>query len=238
MHTPSPSDAKRTWSCLKESELAGYLDGVLSGWRRRRVEAHLAACARCRREVSVIVHSGRDAAEPVPPEWVARVRQLVNEKKPIAHRRWQWAAAGAALSCSVAAGVWLAMGFHQRPATVARVHAPVAAPSPSQAENTAEVRALRNVNAQPAVIAPAAGATVGREPEVRWQAIPGVITYDVTIVNADGDTVWRARTSAQQLRVPATAALVPGSEYFVMISANLSSGKTIRAKAVSFRIER
>lgn len=236
MLTPASPDEKRTWLCLSESELAACVDGVLSGWRRHRAESHLAGCIRCRRELSLLIQSERLPSDSAPAEWLARVRQLSQQQKPVAHRRWQWATAGAALSCCLAVSAWLVMRPAQPSTTLARIEAPAATTSPSPAGDVAEVRSLGNATAGPAVIAPAAGAVVGRELEVRWQPVPAALSYEIAILNQDGDTVWRARTSAENLRVPAGAALTRGAEYFVMISANLSSGKTVRAKAVPFRI--
>lgn len=238
MLTPPSPDEKRTWLCLNESELAGYVDGVLSGWRRRRAETHLAGCIRCRRELSLLIHSEQLPSDSAPAEWIARVRQLSQKRTPVAHRRWQWAMAGAALSCGLAVSAWLVIRpAHPSPA-LAKIEAPGPMPSRSQSGDAAEVRTFGNATAEPAVIAPAAGATVGREPELRWQPVPSALSYEIAILNRDGDTVWRTRTDAESLRVPADAALTHGAEYFVMISANLSSGKTVRAKAVPFRVER
>lgn len=51
--------------CLALETLATYLDGRLAAASRARVEAHLAACGRCRRLISVVVKT--EDPLPTPP---------------------------------------------------------------------------------------------------------------------------------------------------------------------------
>jgi Putative zinc-finger len=238
MRTPSSPEEKRTRWCLNEFQLASYLDGTVSGRRRRRIELHLAKCERCRREVSLLVHSQRESSQSVPPEWLARVRDL-GEQVAI-KRPWRWAiagVAGTALACSLILGTLVAHR-HQSPVNLAKAAATVAGPSTASSPDSEQVRELGKSIAEPMVIAPAAGATVTSDLELQWQPVPAALTYDLVILNADGDTVWHTRTNGQSFHVPDSVLVDHGAEYFVMISANLSSGKTVRARAIPFRVQK
>lgn len=239
MRTPSPPAEKRTWWCLNEVQLASYLDGTVSGWGRRRVERHLATCERCRGEVSLLVHSQREPSQSVLPEWLARVRGLGEQRA--SGRSWRWAPAGAAvaaLACSLILGTWLIAYLHRGAATLAKTAVTGAVAPTVSSEGADQVRELSKSNAGPMVITPAAGATLTRGFDIQWQPMPMAISYDLTILNGDGDTVWHTRTSGQSFHLPEKVLAADGREHFLMITANLSSGKTVRAKAVPFWVQK
>jgi hypothetical protein len=239
MRIPLMPIGRRTWLCLSEADLAAYADGALRGRRRTRAERHLAKCGPCRAELGFLLQSERSPAQPVPPGWLARVRHLADQPDvPQRTRVWEWAGVGA-IACLAVAGTWMAVRPREVPVTVATVRASSARAIVAQpaAENaTDQVRHTGHGAVGLVVIAPGSGATVARDAEIRWQPLAVALSYDLVILNASGDTVWRTRTNADNLHLPSNAPLHGGEKYFVIISANLVTGKTLRAKAIAFQI--
>jgi Putative zinc-finger len=87
--------------------LAEYVDGTLSGDARAEVEAHLAACDRCREELALAEHArgalGR-LPEVSPPEGLTFLVRRRAARGP-APRTARWVAAGAAAAALVAGGI-------------------------------------------------------------------------------------------------------------------------------------
>jgi hypothetical protein len=152
---------------------------------------------------------------------------------------WKWAAAGA-LACSLAVSTWMLLLPKQVAPIVARVAAPtvsVAVPQRPSQDAPDQVRNAGRPTSGVVVIAPLMDATVPRDLEVHWRSVAAAVSYDVLILNATGDMVWRTHTTSDRLRIPLSVPLHTGEKYFVLLSANLPSGKTIRAKAIPFFVE-
>jgi hypothetical protein len=229
---------RRKWRCLDESGLAAYVDGSLPVRQREHAETHLANCATCRGQVAMLVRSQREPSTAVPPAWIARARQLGDPLPAQGRASWAWAGAMACLLLFA-----LAINYAYRPApqpTVAEARPSSPSPAATSAGPALEhdqVRDLAKPATVPVVIAPPDGASVARDLEVRWQPLPSAVTYEVRVLNADGDTLWRTQTSAERLQIPAAVPLQRGRRYFVLISATLPTGKTVHARAVSFNLE-
>ena len=238
MRIPFPPRWKRTWSCLDEAQLAAYADGSLPAAQRTRAEHHLSKCLRCRDNVAVLLRSERTTANAVPPAWIARVLHLGDPRGAQGGLRWAWAGA---LACLLMAAIGITLAHRpQLPDTVAVSRPPAAPPvatGPTPAAEHDEVRKLAQPATGPVVIAPADGASVARDLEVRWQPLASAVSYEVRVLDADGDTVWHTQTSADHLQIPADASLHGGRKYFVLLSASLATGKTVHARAVSFNVE-
>ncbi len=87
------------------------------------------------------------------------------------------------------------------------------------------------------VVAPAENATLSRQDlEFRWQAVPGSLYYEVSVMTDDGTVVWQGRADGTSARLPDGQRLEAGAWYFVRIRAHLAGGETIRSAAVSFHI--
>jgi len=229
-----PPQGRRSWRCLSAAQLAAYVDGVDP--QRDRHEQHLAGCSDCRHEVALLLRSETMPHQQVPPAWLARTREIAQPAHAFPLPKWASAAGVAA----VAAGIILAGVFLTRPAPVQVAVNHAAAPQPPQSAPESaqreEVRNLAPSSVAPVVLSPGDGAYVHSAFEVRWQRLPTAVAYDVRILNAAGDTLWRANTAANRLAVPSSAALHSGSRYFVLISAKLPSGRMVRARAVPFQI--
>jgi hypothetical protein len=85
------------------------------------------------------------------------------------------------------------------------------------------------------VVSPAENATLARKDlELRWQAVPGSLYYEIQVVTETGDVVWQGRTEGTVVRPPESLALQADSKYFVRVRAHLAGGTTIRSAAVPF----
>lgn len=238
MRISFPRLGKRKWGCLSDGQLASFVEGKMPPAARERVESHLAHCLECRESVALILRSERSPLSDIPPAWLARVRHLGSTPAVVGTPRWGWATAMAGLLVAA-----VAMTFAYRPeqkAIVADNATPKSAVASAQpvAPETDQVRNLPSRSAMPPVlIVPADGASVSRNLDVRWQALPAAVSYEVRVLDADGDTVWSRQTRDDHLLIPAGVALHKGEKYFLQLSANLPTGKRIHAKAVSFRME-
>lgn len=232
MRNPFPPKWKRTWSCLDEAQLAAYVDGTQAPNVRARSENHLSKCEACRNAVATLLRSECEPSE-VPPAWLTRVRHL-GETQPRRAGAWGWAAATTALVVGA-----LALTFAYRPVPRAQVAVshPVTIPeNATQPKPSEQVRGLTAPSLDPAILSPAEGQTIGQDAQLHWQAVPSALGYEVRILNVAGDTVWKSRTNSDHVPMPRTGSLRAGEKYFVLISANLPNGKTVRTHAVSFNI--
>ena len=88
-----------------------------------------------------------------------------------------------------------------------------------------------------AVLFPAEAETLARKNlEFRWQAVPGTLYYELTLMTEDGTVVWQTRVEGTSTRLPDGQRLEAGARYFVRVRAHLAGGETIKSAAVSFHL--
>lgn len=233
MRNPFPPKWKPTWSCLDETQLAAYVDGRQAPGDRARSERHLSKCAACRNAVAVLLRSEHEPSAAVPPAWLARVRDL-GEPQPRRAGAWGWAAVTTAL---VAGALALTFAYRPVPKPQVAVSRPVAIPeNATQPKTSEQVRKLTVPSVDLAVLSPAEGQTISEDAQLHWQTVPSALDYEIRILNVAGDTVWKSRTTGDQVQLPRGGSLRAGEKYFVLISANLPNGKTVRAHAVAFNL--
>lgn len=110
------------------------------------------------------------------------------------------------------------------------------APKP-KSERTEEVRRGSSQDAIPRLVSPQEGALIARNDlELRWQAVPDAIFYEVRVMTTAGDVVFAEQTERTSLTPGAAATLKPGAKYFVVVNAQLRQGRTEKSEVVSFRI--
>ena len=91
-------EMSRGWRCPDENEVAKYMGAQLVGDSKRRFEAHIANCDACRQLIGFLfIANDWPEAEPVPPNLLARVRNLVVKPRAFWWWRWQVATAAAAI---------------------------------------------------------------------------------------------------------------------------------------------
>ncbi len=191
---------------LPPEDVAAYLDGRLSDEARERVESVLAGSAEARAE---LVEASRLIAT-IP------VRQT-QPKRP-------WVLVSAVAAAAVLA---LVMG-----------------PSLSQKPATQQIATERRAPVSPGsgirTLSPEDGALIGwsgARADVRftWAAVPGA-TYQLTVTDAEGRTVWQADTTDTTLVLPQTVELSGPASYYWNVDALAPDGSSATTGVREFRV--
>ncbi len=66
--------------------------------------------------------------------------------------------------------------------------------------------------------------------------MPRSLFYEIRVVTAEGDLVWRERIEGSRVQFPAGVQLVKGQKYFVWVRAYLPEGKTAKSAVVGFNV--
>lgn len=215
----------RSFACLDEHQIAGYVDGGLEDAAREQVELHLADCRNCMGLVGLLCHErDADAVEPVPHDVVAQTRARA---PGAAQSRWrlapQWAAA-AALVLAVPLLLQLGRNLDRGAEGQGRPDPPA-------------TRTLAPIATGLQVLSPGAGTAVNpRQMSFRWTEVSGTPYYDVRIVTDAGDVVIQQRVTGTTWRPPVQLDLQPGAEYFVHVDAYPSGDKAVSSDHLPFRV--
>jgi len=224
--------------CPDEHQLAAYVDQELIGAERERVESHLARCDSCLQQVVFLIKSQVPRGS-APLSLVQRAKRLWAAAPENAPFKWKWVSVAAA---SAVMAIGLAVWREARPnirahsTIIATAQQPLAPTVRENAQPNVDnaVRSVHAPDSQPIVLSPQAGATVhDSDFMIRWKAIPNAATYEVRIVSADGDLIWRKRVHQNSVNPPKQT-LRPGLKYFVWVRAWLANGKTQQSAAVGF----
>jgi hypothetical protein len=199
-------------------DLAAYIDGGLTAQERGRLENHLAGCDYCLGQIAAITQMQEAELPQVDPIVLRRARPIPQVKtRSQWAQAWRWAAVSTAAAClALTITLWV---------------------RPSQ---RTESDTVRTGNVQPTTIemvAPRDGSAVRRvDVEFRWTPVNRAIFYDIRVLSADGDLVWQSRSDNPAARPPAGVKFTVGQRYFVLVSAWLPEGKTIKSSAIGFRV--
>ncbi len=226
--------------------LVAYADGRLEGKSQLQLERHLAECNHCLNELAFLLRAQEPAEEcEVSPALLARARSLAETKPAFGWKpEWSWTALSAAAVLLV-----LAVSLELRkprviptspvPAAVtsekgASTPPPVVQPS---APAPPAVRNSQKRSAAPQLIFPPERAIISRKDvEFRWREVKGSIDYEILVVTAEGNVVWKTRTESTHARFPDNITLIPQKKYFVWVRADLPEGRAEKSAAVSFRV--
>jgi len=110
---------------------------------------------------------------------------------------------------------------------------------PSLPKAQASAPVVRNAEREshlPTLLLPRDGAVVNFPVEIRWQAVTDAVSYDVSIINATGETVLVKRTAAAHLTLGSEIPIAGRARYFISVRAHLRDGQIVRSKPVSFRM--
>ena len=245
LQTGAQGSARRTWSCPDEAQLAAYADRQLPEQVKERVETHLADCSFCLDQVAFLLRmQGAELPSEVPEALLARARDLIGTEAAIPLRSaYRWGAVAAAMaSLALAATLWLQHPGSEVVPSQPSVVAPVESPSPqprATAVPSVTPRPVRNGQKEvplPALLFPREGSVVAREDvEFRWKEIRRSLFYEIRVVTAEGDLIWKGQAKVTNARLPADIRLAAGQKYFVWVRAYLPEGKTVQSKALAFR---
>lgn len=203
----------RDRGCPDELTLATYWDGGLSPDRRTEFEAHLATCAGCFSQIGALARLERAAPEPVPGALLEAAKISTQPE-----RRRTGTGSLAALAAGLVAVLGLLFWL------------------PTRLDGPPELRAPAVAASTPEVLHPRDGGLLYDNESIRWRPVDRALFYRVRLTTDFGDPVWEGEASESELRAPAGLGLVPGELYFVWVRAHRDDGKTIKSKAVGFRV--
>lgn len=194
---------------LSSRKITAYLEGELDAPERSEVEAHLADCSECRREVR--------SAWGLLSWWRRR-------------RRTRVALAVAGAAAAVLLLVFLPFGDGPggdriSPDTPFRDTGPAAA--------AGRVQSLSVHGPGDGAVLPDGSSPV----RLRWESVSADVTYRVTLTAEDGTPVWSATTRDTVAPVPPDVRLRPGALYLWYVDALLPDGTSATTGTHSFRIE-
>lgn len=223
--------------CPDEHQLAAYVDQQLIGAERERVESHLARCDSCLQQVGFLIKESQVSAVFAPSSLVHRAKKLatgVRQDAPFGWRSVSVAAASALVVIALLAWREDRKNVEHHPTIIAIAKPPVPIIRDDTKSAAEAVRSSSQPDSTPVVVIPQPGATVrASDFTIRWEAVPNVAAYEVRIVTAEGDILWRRRLQENSVNPPKEI-LQPGLKYFVWVRALLANGKTQQSHAVGF----
>lgn len=225
--------------CPDEHQLAAYADQQLIGSERQHVETHLIKCDSCLQHVGFLIKQSGGATGSVPSSLVRRAKALRTAADAKLLLDWKWAGVAAGIGV-IAIGLLVRRDLRPIPqehqiiaATAQRPPGPLIRNNLTSDADTA-VRSVSAPDSQPIVLSPQPDEIVhASDFTIRWKPIPNSAAYEVRIVNADGDLVWRKRVH-ESTASPPKQTLRSGSKYFVWVRAWLANGKTQQSRAIGF----
>ncbi len=236
---------ERSWKCPDDERLAAYADNQLEERARQGLEDHVADCDFCRGQVAFLVRlEGTEPVGQVPSQLLARARELGAEEGYsfwVPTLRWGTAVAATA-SLALGAALWLGQPDMTVPPTLTpegpspeTLVAPPTPPTPAEPLPSVRSRQLELV--VPKLLFPAEGSVVqAGHVEFRWRGMPRSLFYEIRVVTAEGDLVWRGRAEATRVQLPTDVQLAAGQKYFVWVRAYLPEGKTAKSAVVGFNV--
>lgn len=245
LHSRARKGQERSWKCPDDERLAAYADHQLEEQARQGLEEHLADCDFCRGQVAFLVRlEGTEPVEQVPSQLLTRARELGAKEGYsiwIPTLRWGTAVAATA-SLALVAALWLGQPEVTVPPPMSpegpspETSAPAPLP-PALRESPPSVRSKQLEPVVPELLVPAEGSVVqAGHVEFRWRGMPRSLFYEIRVVTAEGDLVWRERIEGSRVQFPAGVQLVEGQKYFVWVRAYLPEGKTAKSGVVGFNV--
>ena len=229
----------RRFHCPDEYQLAAYVDQQLIGAERERVESHLAKCNSCLQQVGFLIKEFPVTLLAAPPSLLHSARQLATVRSGNAPFGWKWLTVAASIAViAIGLAVWYeARTYNEQHSTIVATARRAPAPAIREDTNSAAETAVRSASppeSQPVVLSPQPGATVhDSDFIIRWEPVPNATAYEVRVVTADGDLVWRKRVNGNSVNAPRET-LRPGFKYFVWVRVWLANGKTYQSPAIGF----
>jgi hypothetical protein len=86
------------------------------------------------------------------------------------------------------------------------------------------------------LVGPAEGADVTPPAPFSWRPVPGAVDYTLQIVRQGGESVLAVTLRDTSYTWAVEAAQVAGQRFFWLVSASLSSGKSVHSSARAFRV--
>ncbi len=236
---------ERSRKCPGDERLAAYADHQLEEQAWQGLEEHLADCEFCRGQLAFLVRvEGTEPVGQVPSQLLTRARELGAKEDYsfwVPTLRWGTAVAATA-SLALVAALWLGQPEVTVPPPMSpegpspETSAPAPLP-PVLRESPPSVRSKQLEPVVPELLAPAEGSIVRPgDVEFQWRGMPRSLFYEIRVVTAEGDLVWRGRAEAARVQLPPDVQLAAGQKYFVWVRAYLPEGKTAKSAVVGFNV--
>ena len=234
---------KSHWGCLDETQIAAYTDHRLTGQAREQAETHLADCDACLAQVAFLIRSQpAGSLETAPPWLILRAKKLTQkEARAGGSALWHWGKFAAAAACLALVAVVML----RRPTTIptnAPQQYPIALPQQAPGQTTPtppggqigvpKVRGGQKIPLSLTVVNPSTASE--NEIEFHWSSVSGALDYDVQVMTAEGDLVWKQQTIESSSSLPGKVKLEAGRQYFVLVRAYLTEGKSVESRPVAF----
>ena len=193
--------------CPDPGLVAGLAEGRLVEFEAEAVAGHVATCGACRTLVAELVRGGPAYGFPAP-----------GPRPAPSHPAIRWFVGLAAAAVIVAAVTIFAGRPHDTRETVMASVRDLAAARPDLFAEFEPLTSGRSAPPSPtrgalALYAPA-GTILDARPVFRWEAVPGVTNWTVTLKTAEGDELWTEEAAQPSLAFPvARKALAPGIRY-------------------------
>lgn len=237
--------ARRSWNCPSDTRIVAYLEQRLKAEERARLEAHLSDCDFCLDVIGGLVRQQRTLEQPETPAGLVAKAADALPVKTWGRVSRPWILVPALAALVVAAVVVLGPLQHGRTSAsifapgVEKRRPPVALlKSPPQPSEEQYVRKLATPVETVEVLEPQSESVVLRERlRFRWRAVGNAASYEVRVVNAEGDLLWQGQESKPTAQLPPDVS-APAGAYFVWVRAFLNDGRTIKSDPVPFTISK
>jgi hypothetical protein len=235
----------RAKRCPNEQQLAAYAEQQLVGVERSNVEQHLSSCDACLRQVAFLMRGESTPTGHAPPDLVQAAIKIGTRKAPKILSSWQWLAPATA---AVAVIAFTLLGIHrgtETPTTPKPSTPLTAALNPPMAKRQANTGGPTEGNELRGAQEPSDSVLLSPTPDERvnasqlefqWNPKDGAAFYEVEIVSETGDVVWKQRTVASVLKIPASVHLEKDKSYYVWVRTHMVHGQVEQSKAVRFTI--
>lgn len=197
-------------SCLDEDAIAAFVGGSAAHDEQRGIISHLAACARCCREVSSLARAMRD------PSVATELKRL---RRAAGAPRSRWLA-----RVGVAAGLAavLALIIVQR-ADLGRSTEEATYREQSRTDERAAI-----------VVAPVGPVTVADT--LRWRSVSRADSYGVTMFSPAGVVIWKAQTRDTVIAIPREIAQTLHGPQFWKVAARTGWNRSVESDLIEFTV--
>ena len=213
------ANAIETPACLDEMTVAMLAEPGVTLAARPRLVAHLAGCARCRDQLTSVMHLLRDSVV------AAEIRRTdTPTAAPVTHR-WRVAGAGVATAL-VASAMFAIAGSGSRASRI----------QPSASASAEERRREPSVatTAAPTLIAPLG--VVAAADTFRWSGVPHADRYRVTVFDREGSVVWEAEAIDTAMAPQRSIGRPFGTAYLWKVEARTGWDRWVASELVEFSV--
>ena len=212
LRTYAAQAVEETSACLDEASLATLIDGDLNRERRAPMVAHVAGCARCRREVAAISRALAD------PSIAAEISRPDSEKRRVRQIHVARIAGVAGLAAAAVGILLISRPFGSRDEVASDTHR----------------EPVMTTAAPPVTVSPEG--SVREVSALQWTSVPRADRYEVTLFDREGSVLWEATAQDTFAMLPHTVTLNRGSRYFWKVRARVGWDRWVESELTEFSV--